>query len=222
MPIIEWGQNWAFMAFQKVLSWTEKELCAIAMSGQSTGRVWKDKSCLPFKPPKERAPKERAIDDFFLALGFCFFLSFLLLIAAAPGFAITSPEERLTDPKQEERARDLSRRLRCPVCQSQSIDGSEAPLAKDLRLLLRERIKAGDSDAEIEDYLVQRYGEFIRFSPPLRAATLVLWLGPFLVTLGLFGALWARQRRASRTEGEQQERHSSRHASQRGNRKQGQ
>lgn len=93
------------------------------------------------------------------------------------------PDEILTDPKLEARARNLSAGLRCLVCQNQSIDDSDAPLAKDLRLLVRERLKAGDSDDEVITYVVARYGEFVLLRPALGPHTMVLWLGPFVILL---------------------------------------
>jgi cytochrome c-type biogenesis protein CcmH len=97
------------------------------------------------------------------------------------------------------RARDLSRELRCMVCQNQSIDDSEAPLARDLRLLVRERIAAGDSDAQVMDFLVARYGEFVLLKPRLEPHTLLLWLVPPLVLAGGGLAMWFQSRRRSRS-----------------------
>lgn len=104
------------------------------------------------------------------------------------------PDEILKDPAQEARARTLSSELRCLVCQNQSIDDSDAPLAKDLRILVRERIVAGDSDAQVKDFLVQRYGAFVLLKPPLSISTLVLWLTPLLLFLAGVIAI-ARARR---------------------------
>lgn len=95
----------------------------------------------------------------------------------APARAV-QPDEIMADPAKESRARDLSHELRCMVCQNQSIDDSEAPLARDLRLLVRERIAAGDSDAQVMDFLVARYGEFVLLKPRLKPHTLLLWLLP--------------------------------------------
>src|ERR1700674_3065712 len=94
------------------------------------------------------------------------------------------PDEIMSDPAMETRARDLSRELRCMVCQSQSIDDSEAPLARDLRLLVRERIAAGDSDGQVIDFLVARYGEFVLLKPRFERQTWLLWL---LTPLALAG-----------------------------------
>ena len=91
------------------------------------------------------------------------------------------PDEILSDPVLESRARTLSAELRCLVCQNQSIDDSNAPLARDLRLLVRERLKAGDKDSEIMDYVVARYGEFVLLRPRFGGATLLLWLSPLLL-----------------------------------------
>lgn len=90
-------------------------------------------------------------------------------------------EERLNDPKQEARARDISEGIRCLVCQNQSIMDSNAGLAKDLREIVRERITAGDSDDEVRNYLVVRYGDWVLLNPPFKLRTLLLWLGPLLV-----------------------------------------
>jgi cytochrome c-type biogenesis protein CcmH len=109
------------------------------------------------------------------------------------------PDEIMSDPAKEARARDLSRELRCMVCQNQSIDDSEAPLARDLRLLVRERIAAGDSDAQVIDFLVARYGEFVLLKPRLEPHTLLLWLLPPLVLAGGGLALWTYSRRRTRS-----------------------
>ena len=90
------------------------------------------------------------------------------------------PEEFLEDPKQELRARDISKNIRCMVCQNQSIDESNAPLAKDLRILIRSKIKSGNSDKEIYKYLTDRYGDFILLKPPIKLSTLALWILPFI------------------------------------------
>ncbi len=104
----------------------------------------------------------------------------VLLVVAVPAWAV-DPGERLSDPALEERARGLSQELRCLVCQNQSIDDSDAPLAKDLRVLVRDRLTAGDTDSEVLAYIVERYGEFVLLRPPLRAGTVLLWLAPFMV-----------------------------------------
>lgn len=97
-----------------------------------------------------------------------------LVVAAQPH------DERLSDPAQEQRARDISRELRCLVCQNQSIEDSNAPLARDLRRIVRERVAAGESDPVILDYLVARYGEWVLLRPRFNRQNLLLWLGPFL------------------------------------------
>jgi cytochrome c-type biogenesis protein CcmH len=112
-----------------------------------------------------------------------------------PAWAV-EPGEVLADPAMEARARDISLELRCLVCQNQSIDDSHAELAKDLRILVRERLKAGDSDAQVRDYLVSRYGDFILLKPPLRAGTVLLWGAPFIVLcLGALGLLMVARRK---------------------------
>jgi cytochrome c-type biogenesis protein CcmH len=118
----------------------------------------------------------------------------VLVLAAAP-----DPGERLPDPAQEARARSLFRELRCVVCQSESIDDSDADLARDLRRLVREQVQAGKSDAEVRDYLVARYGDFILLKPRFEGGFLVLWLLAPAMLLG--GGAWllaqARRRRAA-------------------------
>lgn len=104
------------------------------------------------------------------------------LLAVLPAQAV-QPEERLTDPALEQRAREISAELRCLVCQNQSIDDSDAPLARDLRLLVRERLKAGDSDTAVRDFVHSRYGDFVLLKPPFKLSTLLLWLGPFALLL---------------------------------------
>jgi cytochrome c-type biogenesis protein CcmH len=115
-----------------------------------------------------------------------------------PGQAVL-PDEVLSDPVLEGRARALSKNLRCLVCQNQSIDDSDADLARDLRVLVRERLKAGDTDDEVLAYLVARYGDFVLLKPPVRPATWLLWYGPlavfFIAGIGLFVAV---RRRAAR------------------------
>ena len=121
----------------------------------------------------------------------------MVIASTGPSFAV-QPDEILPDPNLESRARGLSHELRCMVCQNQSIDDSDAPLARDLRLLVRERLKAGDSDTQVLDYLVARYGEFVLLKPRFETHTLVLWLATpavFLAAL-LIVALAFRRRRA--------------------------
>jgi cytochrome c-type biogenesis protein CcmH len=105
-----------------------------------------------------------------------------LSIAAAPCGAVT-PDEMLRDPALESRARALSQELRCVVCQNQSIDDSNAPLAHDLRVLLRDRLVAGDNNQQALDFLVARYGNFVLLKPPMQLNTLLLWVGPLLILL---------------------------------------
>jgi cytochrome c-type biogenesis protein CcmH len=123
----------------------------------------------------------------------------LSLIAALPALAVT-PQERLADPAMEARAREISAGLRCLVCQNQSIDDSEAPLAKDLRVLVRDRLKAGDTNQQVLDFVVLRYGEYVLLRPPFGWHTALLWIGPFLVflagALGLAAFLRGKRRAA--------------------------
>jgi cytochrome c-type biogenesis protein CcmH len=121
-----------------------------------------------------------------------------VLIGSSAAYAVM-PDEIMSDPAKELRARNLSRELRCMVCQNQSIDDSEAPLARDLRLLVRERIAAGDSDQQVLDFLVARYGEFVLLKPPLEPSTWLLWLLSPLVLAGGGLALWLQVRRRMST-----------------------
>jgi len=114
-----------------------------------------------------------------------------LVIASAVSLAV-EPDEVLSDPALEARARALSAELRCVVCQNQSIDDSNAPLARDLRLLLRERVMAGDSDEEVKQYLVERYGAFVLLKPPFDGRTILLWLMPLIVLAGAAALLFRR------------------------------
>lgn len=118
----------------------------------------------------------------------------LILAIATPALAL-QPGEALDDPALEARAREISKELRCLVCQNQSIDDSDAELAADLRHLVRDRLQAGDSDAQVLDYIVARYGEFVLLRPPFELATLLLWFTPFAVIVLGGGALYLAQRR---------------------------
>ncbi|MGC2082806.1 MAG: cytochrome c-type biogenesis protein [Bradyrhizobium sp.] len=122
-------------------------------------------------------------------------LSFVLALIAAPIAHAVQPDEIMSDPAKEARARTLSRDLRCMVCQNQSIDDSEAPLARDIRLLVRERLAAGDSDSQVIDYLVARYGQFVLLKPRFERETLLLWLLTPLLLIGGGITLWLQARR---------------------------
>ncbi len=120
----------------------------------------------------------------------------VFFLPTAPAWAV-NPDEVLADPVLEKRAREISKGLRCLVCQNQSIDDSDADLAKDLRIIVRERLTAGDSDDEVTGYVVARYGDFVLLKPPFKGTTLVLWLGPaVIVGLGIMAlVLFFRRRR---------------------------
>jgi cytochrome c-type biogenesis protein CcmH len=118
-----------------------------------------------------------------------FALLFALLLSD-PAHTV-QPDEILKDPVLETRARDLSQHFRCLVCQNQSIDESDAPLARDLRILIREQLTNGKSDTEVTDFVVSRYGEYVLLKPPFRASTLLLWLAPFALLLAGAGYLWS-------------------------------
>jgi len=121
-------------------------------------------------------------------------LSVAAVLLAVPAYAV-QPDEIMSDPAKEARARALSREYRCMVCQNQSIDDSDAPLARDLRLLVRERIAAGDTDTQVTDFLVARYGEFVLLKPRVSRETLLLWLVAPVVLGGGMLALWLHLRR---------------------------
>lgn len=124
-------------------------------------------------------------------------LPLLLGLSATSAFAV-EPDEVLDDPVLEARARAISQELRCVVCQNQSIDDSNAPLAKDMRVLVRERVKRGDSDDQVRAFLVQRYGNFVLLKPPLQLDTLALWLSPFLFLAVGAALVWSYLRRLAR------------------------
>jgi cytochrome c-type biogenesis protein CcmH len=125
----------------------------------------------------------------------------LLMVLALAVFAPVSvlavePDEVLSDPALEARAREVGRVLRCLVCQNQSIDDSNADLARDMRVLVRDRIKQGDSNDQVMAYMVDRYGDFVLLNPPFKASTMVLWLGPAVIAgLGLYAVVGFYRRR---------------------------
>ena len=124
-----------------------------------------------------------------------FALALLATLAPTASFAVR-PDEMLKDPALEARARHLSEELRCMVCQNQSIDDSDAPLAHDLRILVRQRLEAGDSDKQVLDYLVARYGDFVLLRPPFKLSTLLLWgLPPAALAIGLIALIMLARRR---------------------------
>ena len=125
--------------------------------------------------------KNLALLKFFFLILFCVTIPFFFTYSYS-----VEPEEILQNKKQELRARNISKNIRCMVCQNQSIDESNAPLAKDLRILIREKIKNGHSNKEIYKFLTDRYGEFILLNPPINLGTLALWFLPFgLVLIGI-------------------------------------
>ncbi|MEL6220486.1 MAG: cytochrome c-type biogenesis protein [Pseudomonadota bacterium] len=128
-------------------------------------------------------------------------IALLVALLACPAAAV-EPDEILSDPALESRAREISKEVRCLVCRNESIDDSGAELAKDLRLLVRERLTEGDSDAEVKQYLVDRYGEYVLLKPTLTAGNAALWLaGPVLFVLGgIASVLYLRRRRRAPTE----------------------
>jgi cytochrome c-type biogenesis protein CcmH len=126
------------------------------------------------------------------------FGAWLLLcgLLALPAFAVSDPAELLPDRAQEQRAEALGHQLRCLVCQNESVEESNADLARDLRHIIRQRIVAGDSDQQVIDWMVARYGNFVRLLPPFNAVTIVLWGAPAIAFLaGLMAVLFARIRR---------------------------
>jgi cytochrome c-type biogenesis protein CcmH len=116
----------------------------------------------------------------------------------APAFAV-QPDEMLANPELESRARGLSAHFRCLVCQNQSIDDSDAPLARDLRILIREQLTQGKSDDEVTSFVVERYGDFVLLKPPFRGTTLLLWLAPFALLASAAFMLWRKSPGVSAT-----------------------
>jgi cytochrome c-type biogenesis protein CcmH len=132
------------------------------------------------------------LSGFFAAI----FLFFSVLVPLA-AYAV-EPAEMLSDPRLEARARAIASELRCLVCQNQSIDDSDAPLAKDLRIIVREKLKDGASDAEVRKYLVARYGDFVLLRPPFKVETIALWAAPLVALCGGGYAIYAAFRRSRR------------------------
>lgn len=123
----------------------------------------------------------------------------LLLLAAGPALAVSDPDEMLPDRKQEALAETVGHQLRCLVCQNESVEDSDADLARDLRRIIRDRIKAGDNDQQVIDWLVARYGDFVRLRPPFDAETLLLWLAPILaLSICLITVLLSRRYKPER------------------------
>jgi len=132
---------------------------------------------------------------FFIELRVRMTTAFFLLAIAFPAFAV-EPSEMLPDPALEARARRISRELRCVVCQNQSVDDSNAEVAHDIRRAVRERLVAGDSDRQVLDYMVARYGDYVLLDPPFKPGTLILWLGtPAVLLLSAAGLFIAARRR---------------------------
>ena len=130
-----------------------------------------------------------------------FVLALSLFLSLSSVALAVEPDELLKDPALEARARGISREVRCMVCQNQSIDDSEAPLAHDLRVLVRQRLEAGDSDRQVLDYLVSRYGDFVLLKPPFKVETLLLWgLPPLALLAGLAGIVVLARRKAALVE----------------------
>ncbi len=119
--------------------------------------------------------------------------AFMLLVLSPAG--AVDPDEMLDDPALETRAREISQNLRCLVCQNQSIDDSNADLARDLRVIVRQRLVAGDSNEEVLQYIVDRYGDYVLLTPPVRGSTYALWFGPVVILLVAGGALLIAARR---------------------------
>jgi len=125
-------------------------------------------------------------------------LACLVALGSATGaMAATNPDEILSDPALEQRARDLSKQLRCLVCQNQSIDDSDADLARDLRRIVRERLTAGDTDDQVMAFVTARYGDYVLLRPPLRAGTLALWFGPVVLLVAGIAIMLRRRHRVA-------------------------
>lgn len=124
-------------------------------------------------------------------------LATLLMLWPMAALAVSNPADMLPDPALEQRARDIGRDIRCMVCQNQSIEDSEVSLARDLRLIVRERVAAGDSDAQVRAFLHARYGDFVLLKPPFAWSTAVLWATPALALLGGLAFIALARRRAA-------------------------
>jgi cytochrome c-type biogenesis protein CcmH len=126
-------------------------------------------------------------------------LAIMALVSLSVVARAVEPDEVLKDPAQEARAREITRELRCVVCQNQSVDDSDAPLAKDIRMIVRERIMAGETDAEVRAYVVKRYGQYVLLRPPFGVDTALIWVGPFaLLAIGLgVAAIYLRRVRSA-------------------------
>jgi cytochrome c-type biogenesis protein CcmH len=121
----------------------------------------------------------------------------VLLLFVSPALAVSDPNEMLPDRQQERRAEEIGHQLRCLVCQNESVEESDADLARDLRRIIRDRVKAGDSDQQVIDWMVARYGDFVRLRPPIDAETLLLWLAPVLALgVGVVAVVLLRRREA--------------------------
>ena len=119
-----------------------------------------------------------------------FYIAAFFVLATSAALAVM-PDEMLKDSTLEARARAISQNLRCLVCQNQSIDDSDAALAKDLRIIVRERLTAGDTDGQVMDYVVKRYGNYVLLKPPFQIDTALLWLLPFVLLIVALGSAWA-------------------------------
>ena len=135
----------------------------------------------------------------FLLFKICLLLIMITSITFSPTNSYTvEPEEILKDKQQELRARNISKKIRCMVCQNQSIDDSNAPLAKDLRILIRKKIKEGSSDESIIKFLTERYGDFILLKPPFKLSTVALWVLPFLFLITRFFILFRHNKKSEK------------------------
>ncbi len=121
-------------------------------------------------------------------------IALISITMMSPAYAV-NPDEILKDPALEARARVVGKELRCLVCQNQSIDDSDADLARDLRVLVRERITQGDSNEEVIEYVVSRYGDFVLLNPPFKLKTYALWFGPWIILIFGIGVIWVFYRR---------------------------
>lgn len=132
-------------------------------------------------------------------------LALLVTLAAPTASYAVQPDEMLKDPTQESRAREISRELRCVVCQNESIDESNADLARDLRLIVRDRVSKGDSNEQVLDFVVARYGDYVLLKPPFKLSTYALWFGPLIFALLALAGGWAFFRRPATTEAQAEE-----------------
>lgn len=169
----------SFVGRTRSRPWLSPEGPAVRRADESRPDLNKSAPVYAAKQRRELG-RRPVVAGFSIKNGFAFFIFVMLTLSFSPTLAV-EPSEVLDDPALEGRAREVSKDLRCVVCQNQSIDDSNAELARDMRILVRERLVAGDSNQQVKDYMVSRYGDFVLLDPPFKSSTYVLWFGPALI-----------------------------------------